>query len=79
VGGEAVVACSGCGHPLPADADFCPSCGHAAEPKARSERADEAAAEPSDNGDRDPDATVVGATGPGTEDEARERPDRWDE
>jgi hypothetical protein len=79
VAGEAVVSCSGCGHPLQADADFCPSCGHAAEPKADSERAGEAAVERSDNGDHDPDATVVGAAGPGAEDEARERPDRWDE
>jgi predicted amidophosphoribosyltransferase len=31
VGGEAVIACRGCGHPLPADAGFCASCGRPAE------------------------------------------------
>jgi predicted amidophosphoribosyltransferase len=30
VGGEAVVACEHCGHPLPADAKFCAGCGREA-------------------------------------------------
>jgi predicted amidophosphoribosyltransferase len=31
VGAEPVVACEGCGHPLPADASFCANCGRAVE------------------------------------------------
>jgi predicted amidophosphoribosyltransferase len=31
VGVEPVVACEGCGHPLPADASFCANCGRALE------------------------------------------------
>lgn len=79
VGEQAVVSCSSCGHPLPADADFCPSCGHAAEPRAASERAGEAGPPQAETADRDPDATVVGAATVAAEDEARERPDRWEE
>jgi predicted amidophosphoribosyltransferase len=43
-----VISCTQCGHPLPADAEFCPSCGKAAEQPA--------------NGDGAPaDATVIGS------------------
>ena len=79
VGEQAVVSCSSCGHPLPADADFCPSCGHAAELKAVSARADEPGSQKAETGDRDPDATVVGAAGVAADEGARPRPDRWEE
>jgi predicted amidophosphoribosyltransferase len=39
-----VVACKGCGHPLPADASFCANCGRAAE--SSDETRPEAEAEP---------------------------------
>ncbi len=71
VGEAVVVSCSQCGHPLPADAEFCPSCGHAAEVRTRREQEE---AQPSANGDRDPDATMIRSP---SEDE--EKPDRWEE
>jgi predicted amidophosphoribosyltransferase len=69
----AVVSCSQCGHPLPADAEFCPSCGKAAEIRTRSQ---EPEAEPaaSANGDRDPEATMI-RSGPADDEPA----DRWEE
>ena len=68
VGEAAVVSCVQCGHPLPADAEFCPSCGKAAEIGTRTEEP-----EPSPNGDRDPDATMVRSTS------AEQKADRWEE
>jgi uncharacterized Zn finger protein (UPF0148 family) len=43
VGEQAVVSCTNCGHPLPADAGFCPSCGKAAERAANGARRSAAA------------------------------------
>ena len=72
VGEAAVVSCSQCGHPLAADAEFCPSCGKAAEVGA----AQREEPEPSANGDRDPDATMIRS--PAAQ-EPEPRPDRWEE
>jgi predicted amidophosphoribosyltransferase len=51
VGAQPVVACTGCGHPLPADASFCANCGRPVE-------ADEPEAEP----EAEADAAAVDAT-----------------
>ena len=69
VGEAAVVTCSRCRHPLPADAEFCPSCGKAAEVETGP-----AEPEPSADGDRDPEATVIRSG-----DAAGDQPDRWEE
>ena len=63
--GQAVVTCTQCGHPLPADAGFCPSCGKAAEPAANGD------------GDGDRDA-VIGSAEVGADGEGSPKPDRWE-
>jgi predicted amidophosphoribosyltransferase len=60
VGGEAVVACESCGHPLPADASFCASCGRSAEPKDE-ETTGETGPEPEPDAAPAPDETIVHA------------------
>lgn len=72
VGEAAVVTCSQCGHALPADAEFCPSCGKAAEEPAAGRQEEQA--EPSANGDVDPEATVIRSASADDE-----NPDRWEE
>jgi predicted amidophosphoribosyltransferase len=56
VGGQPVVACESCGHPLPADAQFCAACGKAAGSESEQPEAEAAAVgsadEPKPDGDR---------------------------
>jgi hypothetical protein len=76
VGEQAVVSCVECGHPLPADAEFCPSCGKASEPKrVQAEAQPQGAA----NGDHDPEATVIRAATVGAGEDGPEQPDRWED
>ena len=67
-GPEPVVACTSCDHPLPADAEFCPSCGTRAEMPGEGAEDEE---RPLERLPRtaagDADATVIRATAVGAE------------